>query len=124
VESIPWSEETEVERIAEFDVGIMPVPDEPFERGKCGYKLIQYMASRKPVIASPVGVNRNIVEQGTNGFLADTAGEWDASIEKLARSPAMRHAFGARGFEKVERMYSLRVWAPRVAELLRAACRG
>lgn len=124
IESVPWSEETEVKCLAEFDIGLMPVPDEPFERGKCGYKLIQYMASRKPVIASPVGVNRNIVEHGTNGFLADTAAEWDASIEKLARSSAMRHAFGARGFEKVERMYSLKVWAPRVAELLREASRG
>ncbi|MDY6943881.1 MAG: glycosyltransferase, partial [Pseudomonadota bacterium] len=66
----PWSEEREAADISEFDVGIMPLPDEPFERGKCGYKLIQYMASGKPVIASPVGVNREIVSDGVDGYLA------------------------------------------------------
>ena len=75
-EILPWSEDSEVAYIQSFDVGIMPLTDGPFERGKCGYKLVQYMACGLPVIASPVGVNSRIVEQGKTGFLASSSAEW------------------------------------------------
>ena len=71
-ESFPWTEDSEIARIAAFDVGIMPLHDTPWERGKCAYKLLQVMAAGKPVIASPVGANRQVVRHGVNGFLADT----------------------------------------------------
>src|SRR5207302_11438733 len=96
----------------------MPLPDDPPERGKCGYKLIQYMACGRPVIASPVGANREIVEHGVNGFLADTPGEWINALQSLRRDPALRTRMGHAGRKKVERVYSLQVTAPRLADLL------
>ena len=71
-ESFAWTEDSEIARIAAFDVGIMPLHDTPWERGKCAYKLLQVMAAGKPVIASPVGANRQVVRHGVNGFLAET----------------------------------------------------
>jgi len=113
----PWSEETEVAEVQRFDVGILPLPDEPWERGKCGYKLIQYMACGRPVVASPVGVNRQIVEQGTNGFLASTISEWIKALGALRDSP-LRERMGRAGRAKVERNFSVQVTAPRLAALL------
>src|SRR5262249_43818333 len=69
--SFPWREDTEISHIAQFDVGVMPLRDTPWERGKCAYKLLQVMAAGKPVIASPVGANRQVVRHGVNGFLAE-----------------------------------------------------
>jgi glycosyltransferase involved in cell wall biosynthesis len=117
----PWSENTEVDDILEFDVGIMPLPDGPWERGKCGYKLIQYMACALPVIASPVGVNRQIVEPGVNGFLATTHREWRSALEALFRAPDLRARLGQGGRRKVESSYCTRVTAPRLAAILRQA---
>lgn len=116
-----WREETETSHIALFDIGIMPLADTPWERGKCGYKLIQYMACGKPVVASPVGVNRDIVEHGVNGFLAETPEEWTGALRRLATDPDLRRRLGAAGRAKVERHYSLEGTAPRLVELLRAA---
>lgn len=116
-----WSESTEVASIENFDIGIMPLFDEPFERGKCGYKLIQYMACSLPVVASPVGVNASIVEHGVNGFLANTSEEWALALRTLAADPVLRHRMGQAGRAKVERAYCLQVAAPRLVELLRAA---
>lgn len=117
--SIPWAETTEVASICGFDIGIMPLLDEPFERGKCGYKLIQYMACGLPVVASPVGVNRQIVEHGENGFLAETPAQWLEALQTLATDAGLRHRMGQSGRRKVEDEYCLQVAAPRLAELLR-----
>ena len=114
-----WSESTEVERIHEFSVGIMPLKDSPSERGKCGYKLIQYMACGLPVVASPVGVNRQIVEHGVNGFLASTDEEWTSSLSLLLSSPGLRRQMGTAGRRKVERGYCIQATAPILAGLLR-----
>ena len=110
-----WSEQTEVESIKKLDIGVMPLRDGPFERGKCGYKLIQYMACGLPVVASPVGVNTTLVEHGVNGFLATSLGEWESALRTLATDPALRHRMGQAGRVKVERDYSLQVAAPKLA---------
>ncbi len=114
----PWYESTEVEEILGFDIGLMPLPDEPWERGKCGYKLIQYMACARPVIASPVGINSQIVDQGVNGFLAGTAVEWRSALEMLSDAPELRLRLGLEGRRKVEMRYSTQVTAPRLAGIL------
>lgn len=116
----PWTEESEVARIHEMDIGIMPLTDTPWARGKCGYKLIQYMACGIPVIASPVGVNSEIVEHGVNGFLASSDAEWAEALQTLLNDPDLRARIGEAGRRKVEREYSLQVWGPRVAQMLRA----
>lgn len=120
-ERYEWREDTETGHIAAFDIGIMPLADTPWERGKCGYKLIQYMACGKPVVASPVGINRDIVEHGVNGFLAETPDEWAGALRRLAADPDLRQRLGAAGRAKVERHYSLMGTAPRLVELLRGA---
>lgn len=117
-EFLPWSESTEGRLIEEMDVGVMPLPDDPWSRGKCGYKLIQYMACGLPVVASPVGVNRDIVTHGVNGFLADTEQEWRTALEMLAGDRELRLRMGAEGRRRVERHYSTQEWGPRVANLL------
>ena len=117
----PWTEQTEVAEVSAFDVGIMPLEDSPWERGKCGYKLIQYMACGKPVIASPVGVNTRIVEHGINGYLAETTQDWVKALTTLMADADLRQRMGAAGRAKVERDYSVQVNAPRLAALLHSA---
>lgn len=121
VEVRPWSELTEVDELRRLEIGLMPLPDEPFERGKSGLKLIQYMAVGLPVIASPVGVNRDIVEPGVNGFLCETPDEWVAAIRLLAADVDLRRRMGEAGRRKVETSYSLQVTAPRLARILQDA---
>lgn len=119
VETIPWSETTEVESIQAFDIGIMPLKDSPWERGKCGYKLIQYMACGIPVLASPVGVNYTIIKQGSNGFLANSLEEWSGALEKLiCMSLDERQAMGKKGRQEVKDWYSLEAQAPRLLSLI------
>lgn len=120
IEVRPWSEQSEVMEIQLFDIGIMPLPDEPFERGKCGYKLIQYMACGKPVVASPVGANRVIVREGAEGFLPVEFSQWGDVLRKLCDDPSLRERLGAAGRMKVETEYSLQVMAPRLEKLLRS----
>lgn len=114
---VPWSEDTEIQAIQSMDIGIMPLDDSPWSRGKCGYKLIQYMACGLPVIASPVGVNSDIVEHGVNGFLASSEQEWRQALTTLIHDSDLRRRMGVAGRQKVEEEYSLQVWEPRVAEM-------
>ncbi len=122
--SLPWDEQREAAMLSEFDVGLMPLPDTPFERGKCGYKLIQYMACGLPVIASPVGVNVNLVTEGINGFLANTPADWDSAIRKLAGDPALRSRMGEAGRKRVTDSYSLDLMSSRLISLLDATAKG
>lgn len=124
VEFLPWSEDSEISLINGMDVGLMPLPDTPFNRGKCGYKLIQYMACSLPVVASPVGVNCEIVEPGVNGFLAETEEEWRIALTTLLRNPDLRRRMGEAGRLKVENTFSLQVQGPRMAQILRSAAEG
>lgn len=119
-EAWPWSESTEVSMLHRFDVGIMPLPDASWEKGKCGYKLIQYMACSLPVVASPVGVNREIVDQGENGELAESTAEWADAIERLLTSAELRARLGAAGRRRVEATYSVQAQAGRLVDLLRS----
>jgi glycosyltransferase involved in cell wall biosynthesis len=112
VEVVPWSEESEADLIAQMDIGIMPLTDGPWEKGKCGYKLIQYMACGVPVIASPVGVNVDIVGASQCGLLAANAVEWKIALAKLLESPEQRLQLGRAGRQAVENQYSLAVQAP------------
>ena len=121
VEVRKWSEATEARDVQDFDAGIMPLPDAPFERGKCGYKLIQYMASGRPVVATPLGVNAKIVEPGVTGFLATTTEEWIAALTTLRDDAELRRRMGQAGRGKQEREYSLESAAPRLIEILRGA---
>jgi len=123
VQILPWREEDEIQNIQQFDVGIMPLVDEPFERGKCGYKLIQYMACGLSVIASPVGVNRQIVEHGVTGFLAESEQDWQKALIFLRENPEKRREMGMAGRAKMEREYSLQAATPKLASLLRSAGR-
>jgi len=120
VEIRPWSEQTEVQDLGGFDVGIMPLPDTPWERGKCGFKLIQYMAAARPAVASPVGVNSEIICHGTEGFLAATTRDWIQAFQRLKQDRNLREQMGRSGRAKVEQKYDLRVTAPKILELFRA----
>lgn len=117
-----WSEQDEVQQIQSFDIGIMPLADSPWERGKCGYKLIQYMACGIPVVASPVGVNEEIVEHDVSGYLASEMNAWIDSLRSLADCSGRRNMFGMRGRKLVEDRYCLQVVAPRLANLFMDAC--
>ena len=115
-----WDESTEVGLLRQLDIGIMPLPDAPWERGKCGYKLIQYMACGLPVVASPVGVNVDIVQTGENGELAGSSADWQQALTRLVESPALRHRMGAAGRRRVEAIYSVQAQAGRLADLLQS----
>jgi glycosyltransferase involved in cell wall biosynthesis len=122
-QAVAWSEAQESALLAGFDIGIMPLPDAPWERGKCGYKLIQYMACAVPVVASPVGVNREIVQPGVNGELAEGADAWEAALSRLIADPELRQRMGSEGRRRVEDWYSLQAQAPRLVTLLQEAAR-
>jgi glycosyltransferase involved in cell wall biosynthesis len=107
INHIKWDENTEVEEISKFDVGIMPLPDNPWERGKCGFKLIQYLSCNLPVIGSPVGVNREIIINGVNGFQANSKDEWIKYIRILKDDKELTLKMGKNGRRIVEEKYSL-----------------
>lgn len=118
---IPWTEAGEAAALTGIDAGIMPLVDSPWERGKCGYKLIQYMACAKPTVASPVGVNPDIVENGTTGLLATGPADWEAALRALAADQGLCRRMGEAGRAKVEHAYSLQAIAPELTGLLRSA---
>jgi glycosyltransferase involved in cell wall biosynthesis len=107
VENEAWRLESEQANLSSFSIGIMPLTDTLWTRGKCGYKILQYMAAGIPAIASAVGANRKIVTQGENGFLAQTQEDWVQSISILLQDQALRTKFGTRGRQLVENKYSL-----------------
>ena len=121
VDSKPWDEATEIEEIHGFDIGIMPLPDTRWSRGKCAFKLIQYMACGIPVIACPVGMNADLVRHGIDGFLADSNQEWEEALDRLWLEPELRREMGRNGRKRIEENYSLKIAAPRLANALRKA---
>jgi glycosyltransferase involved in cell wall biosynthesis len=102
-----WQEATEIEDLLQMDIGIMPLTADAWSEGKCGFKLIQYLALGIPALASPVGVNKNIIEHGINGFLCATEGEWYTALKTLLDDPALRARMGEKGREKMQKEYSV-----------------
>jgi glycosyltransferase involved in cell wall biosynthesis len=119
----PWSADSEAAELSRCHIGVMPLPDSPWEQGKCGYKLIQYMACGLPVVASPVGANREIVEPGHNGLLAGDTAQWMDALRRLVTDAALRQRLGDAGRDTVERRYSVQALAPRLLTLLQHAAR-
>lgn len=108
-----WNLNTEVADLQNFDIGIIPLPDNAWTRGKGGYKLLQYMAVGIPAVASPVGVNKEIIQDGINGFLANSEEEWIEKLSLLIENPELRYKLGMKGRQTVEKSYSLKVNAPK-----------
>lgn len=105
-----WSKENEIEDLAEIDIGIMPLPDDDWARGKCGFKGLQYMALGIPAVMSPVGVNTEIIQNGVNGYLAETEEEWIEKLSKLIESSELRKKIGENGRVTVKKNYSFNAW--------------
>jgi glycosyltransferase involved in cell wall biosynthesis len=114
----PWRLEREVELFNTCDVGVYPLPDDEWARGKCGFKAIQFMSCGVPVVAAAVGVNREIIQDGVNGFLASSDDEWVAKVGCLLENPELRRRLGAAGRRTIEERYSLSVNAPMLASML------
>jgi glycosyltransferase involved in cell wall biosynthesis len=123
VETRPWTSAREVEDLLGFDVGLMPLHDTEWEKGKCGAKALQYMALEVPCVVSRVGVNSEIVQDGVNGFTVANENEWERALERLVDDAGLRQRLGQAARETVVARYSAKVHAPRVAEILREAAR-
>jgi glycosyltransferase involved in cell wall biosynthesis len=118
-ENEEWRLEREQANLSSFSIGIMPLTDTLWTRGKCGYKILQYMAAGIPVVASAVGANINIVSHGENGFLGRTSEDWVRNISTLLQSAELRKTFAARGRDLVEKKYSLEQFADGYVRLMR-----
>lgn len=119
---VAWSDATEAHEIAAADIGIAWLPDHPWSLGKCGLKVLQYMAAGLPVVANARGIHREMIEDGVTGFLANTPDEWRTAVTALAASPALRLRMGAAARARVEREWSVQAWGPRLASLLTRVC--
>jgi glycosyltransferase involved in cell wall biosynthesis len=113
-----WRYEEEIDDIHSFDIGLMPLTDDPWSRGKCGLKLLQCMATGIPVVCSPVGVNREIVQDGLNGYWAGEEREWLEKIGNLIKNSEVRHEMGRRARETVMKKFSAEVNSRRLIDLL------
>jgi glycosyltransferase involved in cell wall biosynthesis len=120
----PWSEATEAESLASADIGLAWVPDDDWSRGKCGLKVLQYMAAGLPVVANPVGVQTTMVRHGETGYLATTPDEWRDAVARLASDPELRRRLGAAGRVVLEEEYSVRAGAARWCRVLESLTDG
>jgi glycosyltransferase involved in cell wall biosynthesis len=118
VERIAWSSQTEAGSLAGAHIGVMPLTDDAWSRGKCAFKLLQYMAASLPCVASPVGANTEAVLDGVNGFHARTIDEWEQTLERLIDSAELRARCGADGHAHVEKRYALRAYQANYVALL------
>jgi glycosyltransferase involved in cell wall biosynthesis len=122
VEYVPWRLDREADVLAGFDIGVMPLDDTAWSRGKCGFKLLQYMAAGLPAVASPVGVNRSIIRHGENGLLAGTPEEWAGGLVRLIEDAALRARLGQAARRTVEAQYSLARCSEAFVAVLRDVC--
>lgn len=123
VEVVPWRSETEVADLRPVDIGVMPLPEDPWSKGKCGMKALQYMGLAIPTVCSPVGVNSDIIRDGENGLLAATEDEWVEKLSALLHSSELRERLGRAGRSTVEAKYSAAVQAPRVFRIIESIVR-
>ncbi len=107
IKGFAWNKQTELIELSSFDIGIMPLPDDEWAKGKCGLKGLQYMALEIPTIMSPVGVNTEIIQDGINGFLAKDENEWESKLSLLIESKELREKIGRAGRKTVEEKYSV-----------------
>jgi glycosyltransferase involved in cell wall biosynthesis len=114
-----WSPETEIADLARFDIGIMPMPDDQWSRGKCSMKALLYMAMGIPTICSAVGMNREVIQHSENGFLANTNEEWLGCLNALIDDSVLRQRLGAAGRQTIEGQYSMRRCAAQFANVIR-----
>lgn len=121
MEFVKWSAEYEARDIGRMDVGVMPLPDDPYTHGKCGCKALQYMAAGRPTIVSPVGVNTDIVQDGDSGLLASSDDEWFSAFERLAASPQLRRKLAEAGRQTVEARFSADAAASKFARAVQSA---
>lgn len=121
VDNQVWTLESEIQHLRSFHIGVSPLTDDEWTRGKCGFRALQYMAVGIPAVVSPVGVNRDIVNDGVNGFLAESEDEWFAKLSQLIENRELRRRFGQRGRSIVERDYSLSATLPKLAAALKSA---
>lgn len=120
----PWKLEDENEDLISFDIGLMPLNDDLWSRGKCGLKIIQYLSVGVPVVCTPVGINSDIVKDGENGFWATSEQEWVDRLSVLIQDEGLRHQMGLKGIETVERGYSLAVTSEKFFRVLQSLDRG
>jgi glycosyltransferase involved in cell wall biosynthesis len=113
-----WSSEDEVADLQGFDIGLMPLIDDPWSWGKCGLKIIQYQGTGVPVVCTPVGVNRDLVADGVNGFYAMTPEEWEGKLSCLIENSELREQMGREGRRRVLGNYTFQVCAPRLLSIL------
>lgn len=107
--AIPWTEERQSSALSSSHIGIAPMSDNAWTRGKCGLKVLQYMAAGLPVVSSPAGVNSEIVEHAVTGFLAEQPEQWQTAIGKLVQNPKLRQAMGDSGRKRVTERYSVNI---------------
>jgi glycosyltransferase involved in cell wall biosynthesis len=119
---IDWNAKSEIEDLSEFDIGIMPLPDDDWAKGKCGLKGLQFMALHIPTLMSPVGVNVEIIQQGINGFLPKSLEDWVEQLSKLIEDKNLRDSIGHAGRKTVEDNYSVKAWKDRYLEYFNEAC--
>jgi len=118
VEKRQWSVRTRAEDLATSDVGLAPLPDDPFTRGKCSFKVLEYSASRLPVVASPIGTNAYYVREGLTGFLCRHPQQWVDRINQLVLDPSLRTAMGRAGVDRAKE-FDVQVIGHRLADLIR-----
>jgi len=119
VEPVEWSSATEADSLAAAHIGVMPLTDDAWARGKCAFKLLQYMAAALPCVASPVGANTEALIDGYNGFHAASLDQWEQRLDELIRSPHLRAAQGANGLAHVRDRYAMHSYQARYVALLR-----
>jgi glycosyltransferase involved in cell wall biosynthesis len=115
-----WTEASEISDIQSMDIGLMPLVDSAWARGKCSFKMLQYMSCAIPVVVSPVGMNQTVLGHGESGISADSSSEWTEALSALIADSGLRHRMGQSGRRVIEQFYSTQLVAAQLASALRS----